>query len=137
MPVAKLNLDFDTRKFSDSQGTIISAMTGKKDSIREYELSVIQNGTPLTLPDDTVIIAALKQTSVAAGSLLTSSTAVKSGWGSGTRWTFRLEMTGPTFNPPIPGTKVDFDIMILLSDGQQFMSLTIPFAIEKAVQVPP
>jgi hypothetical protein len=135
MPAAKLTLDFDNRKFYDSSGVVIIAMSGKKDSIREYELIIQQDGQPMSLPDTTTITVAMKKTADPAGTLLTSTVAARSGWGTGSRWVFTLDMTGDPFTPVL-GTKVDFDIMIVLPDGQQFMSLTVPFTIEKPVQVP-
>lgn len=136
MPAAKLILDFDSRKFFDASGAVVLSMTGKKTSIREYELTIQQNGKAMSLPADTEVTVAMKKTTAPAGSLLTSVEADRSGWGTGTRWYFLLDLSADAF-ASATGTTVDFDVMIIFADGQQIMSVTVPFKIEKNVQIPP
>lgn len=137
MPSAKLTLDFDTRKFTDANGAVVLTLSGKKNSIREYELTIVQNELAMSLPAASTMTVALKKTTDVAGTLLWEDTATRHGWGTGSRWHFFLDLTGEEFTTAILGTNVDFDIMIILPDGQQFMSVTVPFKIEKPVQVPP
>lgn len=134
MPAAKLFLDFDTRKFVDSSGTAVVELTGKKGSIREYELAIVQDGTPMTMPEGATVDVALKKTSAAAGDLLTQVSAARSGWGTGTRWVFKLDLTDERFDTVL-GTKVDFEVRLELPDGQVIPSRTVPFTIEKNVML--
>lgn len=136
MPAAKLILDFDSRKFFDASGAIILSMTGKKVSIREYELTIQQNERAMSLPIGTTVTVAMKKTTAPAGSLLMSAEADRSGWGTGSRWYFVLDLSADAFGSAT-GTSVDFDVMIIFPDGQQIMSLTLPFKIEKNIQIPP
>lgn len=134
MPAAKLNFDFDTRKFSDAFGTTITTFTGKKGSIREYELSILQNNIAMSLPHGATVSVALKKTSASAGDTLTESEAERVGWGSGSRWSYTLNLTDVAFDAVL-GASVDFELLIVLLDGQRIPSLTVPFKIEKNVQV--
>lgn len=132
MPSAKLTLDFDTRKFFNADGSAIQAFSGKKNSVREYELSVTQNNVALSLPDGTTLSAALKKPSDPAGTLLSESTGTRAGWGTGSRWFFILDLSDDAFNTVL-GFNVDFEVRMELPDGQIIPSLTIPFKIEKNV----
>jgi hypothetical protein len=134
MPAAKLNFDFDTRKFSDVNGGIIQSFTGKKNSVREYELSIQQNGVSLTLPTGSTVTVALKKPGDPAGTLLTQAEAERVGWGTGSRWSYILDLSDDTAFTPVLGTSVDFEILMVLPDGQHIPSLTVPFKIEKNVQ---
>lgn len=133
MPAAKLNLDFDTRKFSNADQTQITSFTGKKNSVREYELSIQQNGVALSLPTGTIVKVALKKTNDPAGILLTEVTAESVGWGSGSRWSYVLDLSDDTAFNPVLGLSVDFEVVMILPDGQRIPSLTMPFKIEKNV----
>lgn len=134
MPAAKLSLDFDTRKFFDFAGVQVTAFTGKKNSIREYELTITQDNLPISLPDGTTIKVAMKKTSSPAGTLLLEVDAERAGWGSGSRWFYTLDLSGEPF-AAVLGTNVDFELLIILADGQHIPSLTLPFAIEKNVML--
>lgn len=134
MATAQLVLDFDTRKFFDGNGTALPSWGGKKDSIREYELSVIQDDVPLSFPNGTTITVALKSTSSPAGTLLGEFTASRRGWGTCSRWFFTLDLTDDAFaGSAVLGKNVDFEVLIEFADGQRIPSLTIPFAIQKNV----
>lgn len=134
MATAKLTLDFDTRKFFDGTGAAIQTFSGKKDSIREYELTVVQGGVPLSFPAGATVKAAMKKTSSPAGTLLLEADAVRAGWGTGTRWIFTLDLTGDVFTS-VMGTNVDFEVLMQFPDGQHIPSLTVPFAIQKNVML--
>jgi hypothetical protein len=92
MPAAKLTLDFDTRKFSDANNAVITAFTGKNGSIREFELSIVQLGVPLNLPEGTTLEVALKRTADPPGTTLTEAEAHQVGWGSGSRWSYKIDL---------------------------------------------
>lgn len=134
MPAATLTLDFDSRKIFDGVGALVTAFAGKKNSIREYELTITQGGAPMSLPDGATVKVALKKTSSPAGTLLVEADAERGGWGSGSRWFFTLDLSGDAFNSVLD-TNVDSEILIDLPDGQHIPSLTIPFKIDKNVMI--
>lgn len=134
MATAKITLDFITRKFFDGSGAAISTFSGKKNSIREYELAVTQGGVPLSFPAGATVKAAMKKPTSPAGTLLVEADAVRAGWGTGTRWIFTLDLTGEAFVSVI-GQNVDFEVLIDFPDGQHIPSLTIPFAVQKNVML--
>jgi hypothetical protein len=136
MATAKLTLDFDTRKFFDGTGASIQTLSGKKDSIREYELTITQGGVPLSLPAGTTVKAAMKKTTSPAGTLLVEADSVRVGWGTGSRWIFTLDLSGDAFGTSgVLGTNVDFEVLMDLPDGQHIPSITVPFAIQKNVML--
>lgn len=132
MPAAKYSLDFDNGKLSDSKGTLIQSLSVKNESVRDFELAITQNGVAMSLAGGATVKVALKKMSAAAGVLLFEDDAIRSGWGSGSRWFFRIDLTAPAFDP-IVGTTVDFEILISLPDGQRIRSVTFPFVIAKNV----
>jgi hypothetical protein len=135
MPAAKLVLDFDTRKFTDAVGSLVLSFTGKKDSIREYELLIQQNNVTMSLPSGATVKAAMKKVTDPPGTILVEADATRAGWGTGSRWFFTLDLTDVAFNTVL-GTNVDFEILIELADGQRIPSLTFPFKIEKQILTP-
>lgn len=134
MATAKLSLDFDTRKFFDGTGAAVLSFAGKKESIREYELTILQGGSPLSLPSGTTVKVGMKKTADPAGTLLTEVDAVRGGWGTGSRWFFRLDLSDAAFDAVL-GTSVDFEILMDFPDGQHIPSVTLPFKIDKNVQL--
>jgi hypothetical protein len=132
MATAKLVLDFDTRKFFTGAGAAIISFQGKKDSIIEYELSVTQNNVPLSFPTGTTIKVGLKSSTAPPGTLLVEADCVRGGWGSGSRWFFRLDLSGEAL-VPLMGKKLDFEVLIEFPDGQRIPSATVQFDFQKNV----
>jgi hypothetical protein len=132
MPAAKYSLDFDTGKLYDGTGAQIQALSLKKNSVRDYELSINQVGVAISLPSGSTVKTALKKTSSPGGTLLMEFDAVRGGWGTGSRWFVTLDLTDDLFTAVL-GTSVDFEILMELPDGQRIRSLTIPFTIAKYV----
>src|SRR4030095_11797965 len=128
MPAAKYSLQFDTGKFFDGAGAPVLTFVVKNKSIKDIELAITQNNVAMSFPAGTSVKAALKKTTAAAGVLLLEDDAVRSGWGAGSRWFFRLDLTGAAFDA-VAGNTLDFEILIELPDGQRIRSLTIPFTI--------
>jgi hypothetical protein len=134
MATANITLDFDTCKFFDGTGAAIQTFTGKKDSVREYQLTVTQGGVPLSFPEGATVKAAMKKSTDPAGTLLLEANATRVGWGSGTRWIFTLDLSGAPFTA-VMGTNVDFEVLMNFPDGQQIPSITVPFAVQKNVML--
>jgi len=132
MPAAKLVLDFDSRKFLNADGSAIIALSGKRGSIREYELAIQQEGVVMGLPDESTVKAALKKTTDPAGTYLVEADAARSGWGTGSRWFFTLDLTDEAFDD-VQGKVVDFEVLMELPDGQHIPSKTVQFTVEKNV----
>jgi hypothetical protein len=136
MAAVKLGLDLDSRKFSDVNGATVQSLVWKKGTVVDYQLTILQGGVGVSLPSGTTVEVGIKKTTDPAGTLLFHADATASGWGSGSKWFFRLDLTGPSFaDPTILGKSVDFEVLITIPDGQRFASLTISLTIAKNVQV--
>ena len=107
MPAAKYSLQFDTGKFFDGAGAPVLSITVKNKSVKDIELAITQNNVGISFPTGASVKAALKKTTAAAGVLLFEDDAVRSGWGAGSRWFFRLDLTDTAFDAVV-GNAVDF-----------------------------
>jgi hypothetical protein len=142
MPAAaKLQFDFDTRVLKDGNGVSVTSLTGKIKTVRLYELAIMQGGQALPLPATTTITVALKKTTDPPGTLLTTATATREGWGSGSRWYYTLDLTDAAldalFSSTVQTVSTQYEIYMVLPDGQKLASITIPFTLEKNVIIPP
>lgn len=137
MPAAKLFIDWDTRGILGPDQSTITKLTGKNKSIRNYELGILQDGEPVPLPATSTVEVGVKSFSDPPGTTLALATAARSGWGTGSRWYFTLDLTNPAIDP-LFGTNTQlyaaaFEIYMELPDGQQIATSPITFTIEKNV----
>lgn len=136
MAAIKISLDLDTRKFADFNGNTIQAFTWKKGTVVDFQLAITQNGVGVNLPSGSAVEAAIKKTSDLAGTYLFHTDAVLSGWGSGSKWFFRLDLTAPAFeDPTVLGKTLDFEVLLTFpeADGQRIASLAVGFTVGKNV----
>lgn len=141
MPAAKIFLDWDTRKFFDIGGNEVAGLAGKNKSIRTYELAILQNTEPVPLPATSTVKAGVKKPADPPGTLLSEAVATRSGWATGSRWYFTLDLTNiaidALFTGALAAYSASFEIYMELPDGQQLASVTVPFTIEKNVVLAP
>jgi hypothetical protein len=132
MPAAKISLDIDTRKLIGATGSTLQGFSGKKGSVLDFQLAITQATIPLSLPPGTTVQVAMKRVADPAGAYLLHVSANPTGWGTGSRWFFRLDLSAPAFSTVL-GLPVDFEILISLPDGQRILSLPIAFTVLKNV----
>jgi hypothetical protein len=131
MPAAKVSLDLDTRRLSTTTGTTVQGLSGKRGSILDFQLAVTQAGLPVNLPIGSTIEVGMKVSTADPGDLILHADADATGWGTGSRWFFRLDLT--TGFDAVVGKSVEFEVVINMPDGQRIASLTVPFNILRQV----
>lgn len=136
MPAIKIGLDIDTRKLINSfTGAALVTFSAKSGNIIDFELAITHNDVPFNIPADAMVEFAVKKPSASPGTYLAHSVASRTGWGTGSRWFFRVDLNP---DPPYPATELgknqEAEILITMpGDGQRISSLTFNFVILKNV----
>jgi hypothetical protein len=133
MPAVKIALDIDTRKLVNLlTGATLQTFSAKNGNIIDFELSITHLDVPISLPVNSSVTFAVKKPTDQAGTYIISDDAVRSGWGTGSRWFFRADLS----TVPIDQVGKNLEAEILLetpNDGQRISSLTFVFIVLKNV----
>ncbi len=134
MPAVKITLDIDTRKLTNSAGATVQTLSVKNGNIIDFELSITHSLVPISLPNNSSVKFAVKRPTDPAGTYVVSSDAVRSGWGTGSRWFFRVDLADPPVVAADIGKPLDAEILIITpGDGQRIASLGFTFTVLKNV----
>jgi len=133
MPAVKIGLDIDTRKLVNlSTGATLQTFSAKNGNIIDFELSITHMDVPLSLPVNSSVKFAVKKPSDVAGTYIVSDDAVRAGWGTGSRWFFRADLSAVPIDQL--GKQLEAEIlMVMPDDGQRISSLTFNFVVLKNV----
>lgn len=132
MPAVKIGFNLDSRKLISSIGAVLQSFSIKRGSVVDFELSITQNELPVNLPNLSSVEFGAKLPAADPGTYVFHTTAERTGWGSGTRWFFRVDLNTGDYTDVL-GKPLDSEILIQMPDGQRIASLNAVFTILKNV----